>query len=361
MSLPPTLSESRIEGGHLFARLMYFAACAGAVVHAGLLAVFHWHGWQPLVMLNVASVLLYLGIAVGLRDPRRRRLMAALAVGEIVVHAVIAVLTLGWETGFHMYLLALVPIAFIGTSSKMPVKWFSALVLAAGYVLLRYATHELPRWYDVPAQAVHWLEYFNIVAMVLLLSFGAFLHYGAVLTGERRLMDLASTDPLTGLANRRRWLDEARRAHRMLQEEGRPFCVLLADADHFKVINDSHGHGGGDQALRVIGQALTSGLRGLDTVGRWGGEEFAILLTGARQQDAVRVAEELRKHITALDLQLDGRPVLLSITLGAAQAQHGETVESVLQRADEALYRGKAAGRNRVEVARTDAAASTPA
>lgn len=364
MNQPATLSESRIEGGIVFARLMAIVGVCGGVAHLVFLLVFAWYGWDRLVLLNVASVLLYLGIVLSVRQGRRHRLMATLAGAEMAVHAVVATLMLGWDSGFHLYLLGLVPIVYIGTNYSTTTKCMCMVLLALGYALLRHLSHGTVPDYAVPEQALHGLEYFNIIAMVLLLTLGAHMHLAAVVKAERALIGMASTDPLTGLANRREWLRAAQAAQRALQDAQRPYSVLLGDIDHFKAVNDRHGHAGGDEALCRIGQTLNSALRGADHVGRWGGEEFAVLLPGTAQADALRVAEELRHRVAALDLWLDGQRVRLSMTLGAAEAQPGEPVHLVMQRADDALYRGKEAGRNRVESAQAPASATptpTPA
>lgn len=342
-------SESRLRGGKVFARLMLFVAYGGVATHLGFMAVFAWFGWHALVVVNLFSVLMFLGIGVALKRSHRYRLIANLAALEYVTHAVLTVLCLGWESGFHFYLMAVVAVFCIGTNLKPLPKWLAMIGLALGYAGLRYASHHVAPWYVVSTPVLHGLEYFNIIAMVLLLAMGASVHLGAVIRGEKILLDLADTDPLTGLVNRRHWLEAAQKAHRRLHEESLPFSVLLADVDHFKSINDRFGHATGDEVLRAISSALKTAVRGIDTVGRWGGEEFAVLLSGANEDDALRVAEELRGQIAGLDLRVDGHTVPLSMTLGAAQAQPGELVLAVVQRADVALYRGKAAGRNRVE------------
>ncbi|KQP13780.1 GGDEF domain-containing protein [Pseudorhodoferax sp. Leaf267] len=342
-------SESRLKNGKTFARLMMFVAVGGATTHLGFMAVFAWFGWHALVALNLVSVLVFVGIGVAIRRSRRYRFIANLAALEYVAHAVLAVRCLGWESGFHFYLMAVVAVFCIGTNLKPLPKWLTMAGMAMGYAALRYMSHQVAPWYTVSTPALHGLEYFNIIAMVLLLAMGASVHLGAVVRGEKMLLDLADTDPLTGLVNRRHWVEAAQQAQRRLREERLPFSVLLADVDHFKSINDRYGHAAGDEVLRAISQVLRKALRGVDTIGRWGGEEFAVLLSGADEGDASRVAEALRSQIAAMELRVGGQVVALSMTLGAAQAQHGEPVLAVVQRADVALYRGKAAGRNRVE------------
>jgi diguanylate cyclase (GGDEF)-like protein len=160
-------------------------------------------------------------------------------------------------------------------------------------------------------------------------------------------------DPLTGLFNRR-YLDESlqREVTRCLRR-ALPLSVLMLDVDHFKSFNDSHGHAAGDALLTAIAQALQDNVRGEDLVCRYGGEEFTIVLVEAGKDDALRRAEEIRAAVARTTIvhlrQLLG-PRTVSIGL-AVLPGHGETPEALLQAADRALYRAKAAGRDRIVLA----------
>ena len=156
----------------------------------------------------------------------------------------------------------------------------------------------------------------------------------------------ASIDTLTGLPNRRgvaRALDEAMKHVR----GGGRYAVLLLDVDHFKSINDLLGHQTGDKALAQIGKIIAENIRGVDVAGRFGGEEFLVLLRDAARERAMQVAERLRGAIEAGGLAYaDGKPVTVSV--GVAYARPADTAHDVVERADRALYRAKNAGRNRV-------------
>jgi diguanylate cyclase (GGDEF)-like protein len=328
--------------------LMQVIAWGGAGTHLVFLVLFMVNGWNALALMNVVSVLLYLGISQALRIPRYRLTASFVASGEIFVHAVVATLALGWHSGFHVYLLCLCPVVFVGTRVRIPIKWLCMGMLGASYAALRYVARDTAPYYDVSEAAQYAMEYINIAGMVVVLSQGSHMYYTAVLTGHRRLMRLAHTDPLTGLPNRRQWLDAANAAHARLLDEAQPYAVILCDLDHFKAINDRHGHAGGDDALRALGQALCETLRRDDLVGRWGGEEFAVLLPDTDLAGAVQAAQDLRRRVDNLELTLDGHRAHLSMTLGVAEAQADESLHELLRRADAAMYRGKHAGRNRV-------------
>lgn len=160
-----------------------------------------------------------------------------------------------------------------------------------------------------------------------------------------RLADTASTDPLTGALNRRGFREyfdlEIERAKR----SGRPLSVVAVDADHFKQVNDRHGHDAGDSALIVMAELLSDTSRRIDTAGRMGGEEFAVLLPNSDARGAYLYAERLRTEVREA---FADQPFDLTVSIGIASfPQHGATLEALLQAADEALYAAKRLGRDR--------------
>ncbi|CAB3689619.1 GGDEF domain-containing protein [Trinickia soli] len=164
---------------------------------------------------------------------------------------------------------------------------------------------------------------------------------------ERQLRAFADIDELTQLPRRRRVFELGRRILLRAERVGQPFSVLYIDADHFKSVNDRFGHEAGDRALQLIARHIQDSMRPTDVAGRFGGEEFVVLLPSADQHDAARVAERLRKRIE------EGRQleVTLTISVGVAQHARGEPIERVIRRADTALLDAKGSGRNRVVIA----------
>lgn len=161
-----------------------------------------------------------------------------------------------------------------------------------------------------------------------------------------RSLELAVTDPLTGLRNRRyvrRHLDGLLR--------GGEVAVLLLDVDRFKAINDQHGHTAGDIALREVAERLKAHVRAADVVARYGGEEFMVVLAGAPAEYALVVAERMRGALAASPVSLGPEQVIVTGSIGVAVAEAGGSTSTAIGAADAALYRAKAAGRNRVEMA----------
>ena len=176
---------------------------------------------------------------------------------------------------------------------------------------------------------------------------------------QQELRDQALRDPLTGLYNRRalaeRFADE--RGHQ--RATGQPLALAVIDVDHFKTINDAHGHAAGDRVLCGLAREMRDALRASDTVFRTGGEEFALLLPNADAENALRRVEALRERVASADLGLAGRTVTFSGGV-AAVAPGRDTLDSLLHAADAALYAAKAAGRNRSLLATPAPAATAP-
>jgi diguanylate cyclase (GGDEF)-like protein len=171
---------------------------------------------------------------------------------------------------------------------------------------------------------------------------------------ERRLLEitlrrLATTDGLTGALNRVELLASAQRALEEGQGAGLKLVVLMLDVDHFKAINDQFGHAGGDRALEHLVAALRSGIRQIDLLGRLGGEEFAIVLPDTPASSAEMVAERLRARVAEMSVRFGDQCIRMTISLGLAlQLDTDRSVEQVIARADDALYRAKRNGRNQV-------------
>jgi len=160
----------------------------------------------------------------------------------------------------------------------------------------------------------------------------------------------AFCDHLTGVANRRAFFDAAELELQRNRRAPRPIALVLVDADHFKSINDRHGHPAGDAVLRQLGLVLTATFRQVDVVARIGGEEFAVLLPSSTLAGAAVVAERLRQVVQAQAVAFEGASIGVTVSAGVAASDGVDLdLETLMKRADRALYAAKAGGRNRVE------------
>ncbi|MEO5688785.1 MAG: GGDEF domain-containing protein [Burkholderiaceae bacterium] len=166
-----------------------------------------------------------------------------------------------------------------------------------------------------------------------------------------RLRAMADTDELTGTLSRRALRERAPGLRLRHRDQGRAVAAIMIDIDHFKRVNDSHGHLGGDAVLKRAAQLVSQNLRSDSVVTRYGGEEFAVLLPVLGLDEARAVAERLRKAFEAEVVEFEGARIGVTISVGLALMTPDELLEDALKRADEALYRAKNGGRNRIDVA----------
>jgi diguanylate cyclase (GGDEF)-like protein/PAS domain S-box-containing protein len=164
-----------------------------------------------------------------------------------------------------------------------------------------------------------------------------------------------SCDHLTGLLNRRAFFDAAEVELHRWKRSPRALALVMIDADHFKQVNDNHGHAAGDAVLRHLAAAMSATFRGQDLIARMGGEEFVVLLPATSLEGAQTVAERLCQQIARQPVDVDGELIPYTVSAGVATMAHDVAgVEGLIKRADEAMYRAKAGGRNRVELWRAE-------
>lgn len=166
---------------------------------------------------------------------------------------------------------------------------------------------------------------------------------------ERRLIELISTDYLTGLANRSKLAEVFQREHNHARRNGAPLALVYLDIDHFKQINDRFGHEAGDQALNHFATVLSQRLRATDLLCRLGGEEFAALLPNTTAEQATMIAEKLRERLASTPVELKGTPMQMTLSAGVANlGRDGDRLDQLMNAADRRTYAAKRAGRNQV-------------
>jgi diguanylate cyclase (GGDEF)-like protein len=189
---------------------------------------------------------------------------------------------------------------------------------------------------------------FNLIACALITAVVLFFTHLTINHYQRRLEIFATSDHLTGLANRDVFDAVAAQALKEMHRSHKPISALMFDIDHFKRVNDTYGHPAGDAVLKGVAQVAKLSLRHSDILCRWGGEEFMVILKNCDAANAATLGEKVRQAIKAAPLQHEGTPVPVTVSVGTATLQSGETIEHLTTRADTAMYTAKNTGRDRV-------------
>lgn len=261
-----------------------------------------------------------------------------------------------------------------GVQTGLNMAIVSVFLLAAAYEFWRGRSERLmARWPLIVLLCLHGIfsgagaidAIFDPTGMGLLQNWLTFIHFETLafvigtsiftvaMARERNEMIhkiAATTDSLTGVATRRAFYETGEEMVGEATRQDAALAIILFDLDGFKAINDTYGHGPGDEVLRLFGEAALKTLRGSDLIGRLGGEEFGALLPGASLGAAYVAAERIRAAFTAACEKMDSRAIPATVSAGIAQAQPNSTLDTLVQSADLALYRAKMQGRDRVEV-----------
>ncbi|MFM0557278.1 GGDEF domain-containing protein, partial [Paraburkholderia sediminicola] len=249
--------------------------------------------------------------------------------------------------GISVASFALASLAFILGKPWNHMWWLAHAIFAAGFFLLSYGV----------VQAFHTTRSFSTIysqeELMARLAEAMARTECALQELQRtnqKLEHLAATDPLTGVANRRQFIERVEAEIARAKRGGALFSLLALDLDHFKEINDSYGHQAGDEVLRRFVQKCLDAIRPYDGVARVGGEEFMVLLPQAALDAARTIGERLREAIAGGVFETGaGRPVEVTVSVGVSQfGRDGDTIDTILRVADERLYRAKHEGRNRV-------------
>jgi diguanylate cyclase (GGDEF)-like protein len=320
-------------------------------------------GVTPLVIYNIVVVIFYIFVGFILTAREAYLTMFVACVTEILLYSSIATIMLGWQCGFMNYTVGIVPAAFYltytlpGMEKKMSLPVLTAVDVGVCNLAIHVVERSVsPLVYGISASVVEFFYCFNTV-----LTFGMLILFSLFFALEVRYMQrmlerensklgkMANFDPLTKLYNRRsmeRYLDEA--MHQAVEHQ-KIFCLMMADIDDFKKVNDTYGHDCGDEVLVAVSQILSSNVREGDRVCRWGGEEFLVLFE-TNLEMAERIAQRIRKQVEAQELEAGSKIVKVSVTMGIAEYKETATIPQLVEEADQNLYFGKRHGKNQVVI-----------
>lgn len=320
-------------------------------LYAVLFAIFSV--WQMVVVCGVCAAL-WIGI---LLINRRGLIQAAFFIGVInsTLFALLTTWLLGWSSGFFFLALLIIPIIFHNSYWNQIIKCTLAFAILSVIVGLFILSWQQASYWVLDNSFLKILAIINLIVTVVVLAITG--HYfetsaadaeKALIQTNKKLAGLATTDPVTNLVNRRIILSRIEQEKNRMERGSKPFTLIMVDVDNFKQVNDEYGHSGGDYVLVNLAEAISLALRKQDEVARWGGDEFLIMLPETDVEGGVIVAEKIRIKILETPFIYRDLNIPVTITLGVGACEPGSGIGSCIRKADQALYVGKQAGKNRV-------------
>lgn len=333
-----------------------------AVIHLIITFVFFFLSVPVMYAYNIFIAALYAYMGSTAIRKENYKLVYYISFTEILFHSILASVLIGWDWGFMIYTIALVPVSFYLAFTLPQIRQNLINPLIVGCIVFIffvstrvYCAHHTPVFPDVATKHFVTVYYcFNsLITFAMLLFFSILFvieikHMQQHLIQEKEALDsMATHDPLTQLLNRRSMEFHLSHAMNISDQNNTPFSVILGDIDDFKAVNDTYGHECGDRMLLHIADTIRSLLRTEDYSCRWGGEEFLLLIDGDGDL-ALQTAEAIRSAVEHSAIEQEGHRIGVTMTFGTAVYQSGCPVNKLIQHADENLYVGKRNGKNQV-------------
>lgn len=271
--------------------------------------------------------------------------------GIFLTSVSILALSLGRAAGFEILFVPMFPLVVVTGRIGVWSKILIILVLGAFVIGLQEYTGSYRAIVDLEENSLMAMRAINFGSVILAVSGIVWRYFQIVTQQQADLQAFATVDQLTGLYNRHSMNEIASREIVRAKRYESPLSILICDLDRFKAINDQHGHEAGDTALIHAARLLKTSVRESEVVCRWGGEEFVLLLANTNAKGAEALAERIRARFESSPLEFAGKQIPLTLTLGSASLQPADAFSDLVSRADQALYKGKLAGRNRVSTA----------
>lgn len=333
-----------------------------SVIHFGFALFYYFLDTVLLVFYNLGSGIFYLYLYRLITKKKKYWFVLNIMLAEVIFFAGSSTLVLGWDFGYMLYFMCLIPVIFylLFTSEefygnlKLPLLYSCGV--SAAFIIIRVLYFHITPWYDgmIDSKLVSAMYLFNsfvscfFQTIFSLLFVVEIIHSQNALKSQNSLLDnLANLDPLTQLCNRRSMEHHLTHSMEVSKATGDSFSVIIGDIDNFKLVNDTYGHEFGDKVLENVARILKNQMREEDFACRWGGEEF-LLLIHANQEDAWAVGERVRSEIEKSTVT-DGTTTLsVTMTFGVTDFIPGCDIEKLIAIADAKLYKGKTNGKNQV-------------
>ena len=324
--------------------------CSILSVHIFYLVMFCLIGEEILAVANIISLGIYLfALKLLLDSEENSKIVMLILQIEILLHASLCLFVLGWGWGFEiLFLTSTIALFFLSVEFKNLSKFLSSLHFAT--LLLFYLVFDLPVKGDALHKEIFFVfnltasSIFGIMFSFLLESSNLFIFLG-ILEERESAKNAFSHDPLTGLLNRASMQQIFKQKNLF---GGKNFAIVMCDIDNFKKINDTYGHGAGDEVLKSLSKIFKNAFRNEDSVARFGGEEFLAVIFDIKKEKAVSILERVKEMLNQNVVEFENHKIKATMTFGIV-AHSGNTevnIERMIKQADELLYAGKRNGKN---------------
>ncbi len=330
-------------------KVFYYVLLAAMIAHLFFIFLFYAIDVPVLSVFNLFSVIFYIfGLKLFVRSLIQNDfgLLVWLITVEIILHAYLASYYMGLASGFQYYILTLTAYPLFTKNSHLILSVLRLWIIVAAYIFIEaWLDHATPI-VKVNQNTLQMIRYANLSCFILFSGSISFAFVKGTRLNQDALIAMATFDKLTGLNNRYS-LETFTEANVVQSKQtGKPLSMLIADIDFFKEINDQHGHLCGDYVLSKVADIMRSALRSQDVIGRWGGEEFMVILPDTDTTTLAMLAERLRLTMMKTVFTYANEEISITVTVGGATMVESDTVESLILRTDQALYQGKNNGRN---------------
>ena len=322
-----------------------FISYLGFFTHLIFIPLFFWINVDILAWFNFFSVTIWFVSFLLNRRGLHTRAIVLISL-EVFLHAVVATYILGWDSGFHYYLVPFVLFIFINHKQSLLLIGMQTVSIFIVYLWMLLTTRGEHFQNVISSDVMDGFQFLNIAINFLAIGLLGYALRTSSMRAEWEMEQLAITDALTGLYNRRKIYAVVEMEQARLQRSGKSSVLVISDIDLFKEVNDQYGHDSGDYVLREVSALMLSTLRKQDVISRWGGEEFIMLLPETDMAGAKRVIEVLREVIASHDFKHNSKQMTVTMTFGMALLDGRQPIEAVLKQADKFLYQGKEKGRN---------------
>lgn len=325
------------------------------LVHIFFLCVFKAFDITFMVYFNVGSIIFYSLLAIVILTKEAYTFSVCIALIEIIIHAIAATVSVGWNWGFAMFIVCIVPIPFMLEFKKRFMPYLISTIIVLAFLILKaYTTVEGSVMYSVDSQAASTAMYmFNsFFAFFLIIAISAVFKISRAESQQKlndkneTLIRLAAIDPLTQLFNRRAMTSYMKTVQERAAATNTTYVVVMGDIDDFKRINDTYGHSCGDKVIETVARIMAECVPSEGYVCRWGGEEVLFAIPNCTSEKGTQVAEKIRSKIEAERFTSENGSYGVTITFGVYECDGRISYEKGISIADKYLYYGKQNGKN---------------